>query len=57
MRTTCRHYHASNRAYPSERLCSPHLHDAWQPILVTPQQIAEHHALALINGTAQELHA
>ena len=34
VRTRCARYHALNRSYPSERLCSPNGHDAWQPVAV-----------------------
>ena len=57
VRTSCARYHALNRAYPSERLCSPAKHDAWQPVTVEQQQVHEHHALAMSHDTARELSA
>lgn len=55
VRTSCARYHALNRGYPSERLCSPGRHDAWQPVTVEQQHVLEHHALSQIHGTAREL--
>lgn len=47
VRESCARFHASNRAYPSERLCSPHRSDVWQPIASNRQTIAEHHTHVL----------
>lgn len=41
VRSSCARYHALNRAYPSERLCSPAKHDAWQPVTVVQQTASE----------------
>lgn len=41
VRASCASYHAANRAYPSERLCSPHRNDMWQPIAVKTQLLDE----------------
>jgi hypothetical protein len=41
VRTSCARFNASNRAYPSERLCSPHRNDMWQPISVVTQRATE----------------
>lgn len=41
VRDTCARFHASNRAYPSERLCSPHRNDVWQAISVRTQILHE----------------
>lgn len=41
VRTSCARFNASNRAYPSERLCSPHRNDMWQPISVVSQRALE----------------
>lgn len=38
LRMSCARYHAADRRYPSERLCSRHLHNAWQPIAVDMEQ-------------------
>lgn len=55
VRTSCARYHALNRGYPSERLCTRGRSDAWQPVSVEQQQVLEHHALSMIHGTAREL--
>lgn len=41
VRTSCARFNASNRAYPSERLCSPKRTDMWQPISVATQRALE----------------
>lgn len=40
VRTSCARFNAANRAYPSERLCSPHRNDMWQPISVHTQSFS-----------------
>lgn len=55
VRTSCRHYHATANGTPAERLCPAGTHDGWQPVLVTPRDIHEHHALAIVQGAAREL--
>lgn len=35
VRSSCALHHAADRRNPAERLCSPGLRDAWQPVAMT----------------------